>query len=160
MSGCPEKSGLSCWDMGFVVVFAGLGLVSLAASGQDLMGSIVTVGAGAAILFFAWLWQLTLRRAKTAPPRTRRERVRDWAVFVAWLAVMGALVWWHCQDSDERRQHPTADEWNECMNARTGADTCIRANAPGGLSHEGSPEPVSANGPLSEPSTVSMGLPR
>jgi hypothetical protein len=45
------------------------------------------------MVFLAWAWQWTLRRAETALPQSRREWAWQATVFVLWLALMALLVW-------------------------------------------------------------------
>ncbi len=94
-----------------VAVLVGLVVFGLAVNGLSLLQSLVTLAFGAAVLLLAWLWQLTIRRAETAPPLTRRERVWNAWVFAAWLTVVAALAWWYVADRavrDQQQRQPPA----------------------------------------------------
>jgi hypothetical protein len=85
-------------------MLGGLVVFGLAANGLSLLQSLVALGFGAGVLLIAWLWQLTLRRAETAPPLSRRQQAWNATVFVVWLAVMTALAWWYLADRAEHTQ--------------------------------------------------------
>jgi hypothetical protein len=77
-------------------------VIGLAANGRTLLQSVVAVGFVGGVLLMAWLWQVTLRGTETAPRLTRREKIWNAAVFVAWLAVMAALgLLWYAGVFDE-----------------------------------------------------------
>jgi hypothetical protein len=84
-------------DWPTLLVLALLGAVivlGLTANGLTLLQSLVSLGFGAGVLLIAWAWQWTLRQSEIAPPLTGRQRAWNAAVFVVWLAVVGALAWW------------------------------------------------------------------
>ena len=91
MSRSPAKKRLEWSEIGVLAMLGGLLVFGFAANGLSLLQSAVSLGFGAGVLVIAWLWRLTLRRAETAPPPTWRQTAWDAGMFVAWLAVMGAL---------------------------------------------------------------------
>jgi len=85
-----------------LVATEGLVALCLAACRLSFREALGALAFGAVVLLLAWLWQLTLRQEETAPPRTRRQRVWNGVVFVAWLAAMVALVRWYPADHEGR----------------------------------------------------------
>jgi hypothetical protein len=94
MSHRSGDNRLSCSEIGVLAMLAGLLVYGLAVSGRTLLESLLALGFGGALVQLAYLWRLTLRRAETAPPLTRGQRVWNAAVFVAFLSVVVGLVWW------------------------------------------------------------------
>jgi hypothetical protein len=82
------QAGLTWWELATLGLLATLVVLGLAANGQTLVGAVVAVGYGAAVLGVAWLWQRSRRRWEELPGGL-------WAsvVFLLWLSVMGLLVW-------------------------------------------------------------------
>jgi hypothetical protein len=84
-----------------IVVLAALGgvvVLGQVALGLTLAQAMVGLGFIAGGLLIAWLWQRTDHGARTAPPLTGRQWAWQAAVFVVWLAVSAALVWWFLPD--------------------------------------------------------------
>ena len=95
-------------ELAILTMLSMLVVFGLAANGRSLLQTLVALGFGVGVLLLAWLWQRTLRRAKTAPPVTRRERTWNAVVFVAWLAVVAALICSYFADC-ALRDSPTAN---------------------------------------------------
>ena len=94
-------------------MLGGVFVFGLAANGLSVVQSLVTTGFAAGVLTLAWLWQLTFRRAETAPPLTFRQRVWNATLFIAYLGML-ALVWWYVADRTEhtqQRQPPAINPW-------------------------------------------------
>ena len=109
MKGSPAKKRLEWSEIGVLTMLGGLVVFGLAANGLSLLQSAVSLGFGAGVLVIAWLWQRTLRRTATAPPPTWRRTAWDAGMFVAWLAVMGALAWWlYASDRSGNTRHEAA----------------------------------------------------
>ena len=94
MSRSPAKNRLEWSEIGVLAALGGLFVLGLAVNGLSLLQTVVSLGVGAGVLVIAWLWQRTLRRAETAPPATWRQKAWDAGMFVALLAMVGALAWW------------------------------------------------------------------
>jgi hypothetical protein len=89
-----HDGGPSVWSELAVIALLGGGLgLAVVASGATLLQTLGSMGFGATMLAAAWLWQWTLQRRGRA-----LSRVQRWigvAVFVAWLAALGALACWY-----------------------------------------------------------------
>jgi hypothetical protein len=90
-----RPSASTCSELAVLALLGALVVVGLAAQGLTLWQSLVSIGFGAGVLLLAWLWQLTLRRARTAPPPSRGQRVWNAVVFLAWLLALAAVAWWY-----------------------------------------------------------------
>ena len=94
----PRKPPPLSWsEIGVLAVLGGLVVIGLAANHLSLVQSLVTLSLGAEVLLIAWRWQVTLREAETEPPLTRWGWVWQAVVFVAFLTVVGLLVWYFIQ---------------------------------------------------------------
>jgi len=100
--------------LGLLVVFGRL------ASGGSLLDALVALVFFAAILFLAWLGQVTIQQAESAPPLTAGQKIWNAAVFVAFLSILGLLIWawrwhpdwpiWHVGEPAKKSLTPVADE--------------------------------------------------
>jgi hypothetical protein len=97
MTRSPTNKPLKWSEIAALAVLGGLVVFGLVANGLSLLQSLVSLGFGAGVLLIAWLWQLVLRRSSAATAPTRWQRAWGAAVFAAWLAATGAVVWWYAR---------------------------------------------------------------
>src|SRR5262245_20584159 len=105
----PQKP-LDWSSVRVLALLGGVFVLGLAANGLSLVQSVITLGFGVGVLVLAWLWQVTLRQARTVPSLTRRQQVLGAVVFVAGLAV-GVLVWYVADRAEriQQRQPPATN---------------------------------------------------
>jgi hypothetical protein len=110
MADPPPFRRLTWSELALLALLAAVFLLGVGVSSQTAAEAAVKVGALAAVLVLAQLWELTLRRARTAAPPTWRRKVWNAVVFVAWLAVMSLLVWWYSADREAPTRAPGQHE--------------------------------------------------
>jgi cyanate permease len=86
-----------------LATLAGLVVFGVEDNGFTGAEALVPLGFGAAVLLLAWLWQRTCRQAaESGPELSRKELAWNVAVFMAFLAVVGLLVWRYVADRQEQ----------------------------------------------------------
>jgi hypothetical protein len=114
-----------------LAILAGLVVLGLAGQGLSLVQALVCLGFGAAVLGIASLWQDAFRRAETQPPPTHRQPMWQAVVFVVWLALMAAAVWWYVVDRAERTRQPAHPEDEPEQPAQKGDGPKVRKHQGG-----------------------------
>ncbi|SRR5579883_236965 len=84
-----------CSTFGAFALLGGVVVLDLASNGLSVLQSLSALGFGAGALVLAAMMEWTVRRAATAGPMSRGQRVWNAAVFVVWVMVMAVLLWWH-----------------------------------------------------------------
>jgi hypothetical protein len=101
MSQTPAKTPLTWSELGVLGLVGFSVVIGLAASGQTLSQSLVSVGFLALLFLFAWLWRVTLQARSRAGPVSRGQRAWNFGAAIALLAVIVGLTFRHVENRKE-----------------------------------------------------------
>jgi hypothetical protein len=89
-----------------LAVLGMLVVVGLLASGVTWPVTLAAVGIVVFLRVIVSLWEMTLRRAETAPPLTGRQRAWNAIVFVLAIGALVGVVMWCAQHQEEETRSP------------------------------------------------------
>jgi hypothetical protein len=105
MSRPDDSKPLSWSEIAALLLLAAMLVLGLLAQDLPLVQVLLSLGFVAAFVLLTWLLRLTLQRAATTPPPTRRQHLFDLAVFIVWIGVIAAVMWGYTAQHEAPTPH-------------------------------------------------------